>query len=60
MKRHPKSEGIVVQCVSCHEKKTISFDEASNMTDMPMCERCFMPMVTVGAFVKPHQRRSPK
>jgi hypothetical protein len=43
--------GIVVECVACKGKKTITFDEASHLLEMPFCERCYMPMVAVEATV---------
>lgn len=58
MKRQPKPEGIVVRCVACHEKKTLSFEDASALTDMPFCERCHMPMVAISATVRPQARRT--
>lgn len=47
MSKH--SEGVKVMCVGCKTKKTLTFDEASKVTDCPFCDKCGMPMVTVSA-----------
>lgn len=54
--KHPAT-GILVQCVACHEKKVIPFEEAASLTDAPMCEKCFMPMIVVSATINRTGRR---
>lgn len=44
--------GITVQCVACKGKKTLPFEEAASLTDVPFCERCMMPMVAIEAKAK--------
>jgi hypothetical protein len=52
-----RPEGITVQCVACKRRLLLSFEEASARTDMPTCERCYMPMVAVQASVNNIGRR---
>lgn len=56
-KRPDLATGILVQCVACHRKVTISFDDAADLRDAPMCEHCFMPMVVISATIKKGGRR---
>jgi len=49
--------GITVECVACKGKKTLTFDEASHLTDLPFCERCYMPMVAVEARVDNRKKK---
>ena len=39
---------IKVECVGCGFKK----DVGQEQKDMPMCDKCFMPMVTIGAEIR--------
>ena len=39
---------VIVKCVGCGIKKEIKPDEISK-DDVPMCEKCFMPMVAESA-----------
>ena len=43
---------ILVRCVACHRKETLSFEAAAALDDMPFCERCYMPMVAEAASTK--------
>lgn len=45
----PSKDGITVQCIGCKAKRLIAFKDAANLSDIPMCETCFMPMVAVAA-----------
>lgn len=54
-----QQSGITVQCVACHRKQTLSFEEAAELPDMPVCEFCLMPMVAISAAVK-NTRRAAK
>jgi len=47
-----KPSGITVECVSCKAKRLLTFDEAKALEDLPMCEKCGMPMVAVEASVR--------
>jgi len=42
---------VTVQCIQCKEKKDIGPGEVEE-DDVPMCQKCFMPMVPVEAHTK--------
>lgn len=46
------SSTITLQCVQCQGKKSISHEQARKLTEPPMCDTCFLPMVAVEAKVK--------
>jgi hypothetical protein len=49
-----------MECVGC--KSRIDLDPRT-VTDQPMCEKCFMPMIIVNVRVrelKPHQKKGRK
>ena len=39
---------VIVKCVSCGAKKEIKPGEVAK-NDVPMCDKCFMPMVAIKA-----------
>ena len=43
---------VVVKCVACGEKREIKAGEVSK-DEVPMCEKCFTPMVPVKAEADP-------
>lgn len=56
-------EGIAVECVGCHKKRTIPFKEwFDNYTDLnpPMCDVCYMPVIAVSASFKSKRRATQK
>ena len=44
-------DGITVQCVRCKMKRLIRLGEMQTLTDVPLCDDCYMPMVAVEAKV---------
>lgn len=49
---------ITAQCVGCKARREIDDAESERLTlshSIPMCEKCFMPMVAVAA--KPERRK---
>ena len=42
---------VIVKCVSCGTKKEIGVGEVAP-DDVPMCDKCFMPMVAEKAVTK--------
>jgi hypothetical protein len=46
-KTKPKAT-VTVQCVACKDRREIAAGEVGR-GDVPMCQKCFMPMVSVRA-----------
>ena len=45
-----KSALLTVECIGCKARRTVDEAESKKLTaelSMPMCEKCYMPMVAV-------------
>jgi len=49
MTRKPKPKGLVVMCVSCKQRRMISWEDAAKIKDVVFCEKDGMPMVVMEA-----------
>ncbi len=48
-----KQQGVEVQCIVCKDTRLIDREEAARLTEaqtIPMCDKCYMPMVATRAF----------
>ncbi len=51
-----RKQGVDVQCVVCKDVKFIDRAEAARLTadqSIPMCDKCYMPMVVKKAYACP-------
>jgi hypothetical protein len=48
---------VIAECIVCKHRKEIRAGEVAK-DDVPMCPRCFNPMVAVSASAKPKKRRT--
>ena len=42
---------VIVECMGCKHKKEIKADELGK-DEVPICDKCFMPMVAVKVIIK--------
>jgi hypothetical protein len=57
MDSKPKQDvEVLMECVGCKARKTI---DPRGVTDQPMCDKCYMPMIVIRASVKHSVNRRP-
>lgn len=48
--------GIIIICVACKAKRTLSWEEAAKVKDVVFCEKDGSPMVVFSAAIKPRRK----